>query len=101
MSGEQDMRRMGGLWNKIPITYVLMWIGSLSLAGIPFFSGYYSKDSILDPRGGLGVGECGRALLVLPRRVHRLSHRLLFMAAADHDLPRHLARRSRDTAPHP
>src|SRR5208283_1456532 len=47
MSGEQDMRRMGGLWKKIPITYVLMWIGSLSLAGIPFFAGFYSKDSIL------------------------------------------------------
>jgi NADH-quinone oxidoreductase subunit L len=47
MSGEQDMRRMGGLWKKIPITYVLMWIGSLSLAGIPPFSGFFSKDSIL------------------------------------------------------
>ena len=47
MSGEQDMRRMGGLWNKIPVTYVVMWIGSLSLAGIPFFAGYYSKDTIL------------------------------------------------------
>jgi NADH-quinone oxidoreductase subunit L len=47
MSGEQDMRRMGGLWRKIPITYVLVWIGSLSLAGIPLFSGYFSKDMIL------------------------------------------------------
>src|SRR5579884_3841359 len=47
MSAEQDMRRMGGLWNKIPITYVLMWIGSLSLAGLPFFAGYFSKDMIL------------------------------------------------------
>jgi NADH-quinone oxidoreductase subunit L len=47
MSGEQDMRRMGGLWNRIPFTYVLMWIGSLSLAGIPFFAGYFSKDAIL------------------------------------------------------
>ena len=47
MSGEQDMRRMGGLWKKIPITYILMWIGSLSLAGIPYFAGYFSKDSIL------------------------------------------------------
>jgi NADH-quinone oxidoreductase subunit L len=47
MSGEQDMRRMGALWKKIPITYVLMWIGSLSLAGIPPFSGFFSKDSIL------------------------------------------------------
>src|SRR5437868_13064007 len=40
MSAEQDMRRMGGLWNKIPITYALMWVGSLSLAGIPIFAGY-------------------------------------------------------------
>ncbi len=47
MSGEQDMRRMGGMWKKIPITYVLMWIGSLSLAGIPPFAGFFSKDSIL------------------------------------------------------
>jgi NADH-quinone oxidoreductase subunit L len=47
MSAEQDMRRMGGLWNKIPTTYAVMWIGSLSLAGIPFFAGYYSKDTIL------------------------------------------------------
>ena len=63
MCGEQDMRRMGGLWNKIPMTYVLMWIGSLSLAGIPFFSGYFSKDTILD--GGLGLGHRGRPLFVL------------------------------------
>jgi len=47
MSAEQDMRRMGGLWRLIPRTYVLMWIGSLSLAGIPIFAGYYSKDVIL------------------------------------------------------
>ena len=38
MSGEQDMRKMGGLWRMIPVTYVLMWIGSLALAGIPPFS---------------------------------------------------------------
>ena len=48
MSGEQDMRKMGGLWRKIKITAVLMWIGSLSLAGMPFFSGFYSKDRILE-----------------------------------------------------
>ena len=48
MSGEQDMRKMGGIWKKIPLTYALMWIGSLALAGIPFFAGYYSKDMILE-----------------------------------------------------
>lgn len=39
---------MGGIWRKIPWTYTVMWIGSLALAGIPFFSGYYSKDAILE-----------------------------------------------------
>ncbi len=48
MSDEQDMRKMGGIWKLLPITYGLMWIGSLALAGIPPFSGYFSKDLILE-----------------------------------------------------
>ncbi|WP_114391801.1 NADH-quinone oxidoreductase subunit L [Oleisolibacter albus] len=48
MSDEQDMRNMGGIWKLIPVTYVMMWIGNLALAGIPFFAGYYSKDMILE-----------------------------------------------------
>ena len=48
LSNEQDMRKMGGIWKKIPVTYGLMWIGSLALAGVPFFAGYYSKDLILE-----------------------------------------------------
>jgi NADH-quinone oxidoreductase subunit L len=48
MSGEQDMRKMGGIWKKIPLTYGLMWIGSLALAGVPFFAGFYSKDIVLE-----------------------------------------------------
>ena len=48
MSDEQDMRRMGGIYKLIPQTYVLMWIGNLALAGIPFFAGYFSKDLILE-----------------------------------------------------
>lgn len=39
---------MGGVWKKIPATYAMMWIGSLALAGIPFFAGYYSKDIMLE-----------------------------------------------------
>jgi len=52
MSGEQDMRRMGGIWKNIKLTWALMWIGSLALAGIPFFAGYYSKDIILESAWG-------------------------------------------------
>jgi len=48
MSDEQDIRRMGGIWKKIPITYAVMWIGSLALAGVPLFAGYYSKDMVLE-----------------------------------------------------
>lgn len=39
---------MGGLWSKMRVTAVLMWVGSLALAGMPFFAGYYSKDIILE-----------------------------------------------------
>ncbi len=52
MSGEQDMRKMGGLWSKMRITAALMWIGSLALAGIPIFAGFYSKDIILEAAFG-------------------------------------------------
>jgi NADH-quinone oxidoreductase subunit L len=48
MSDEQDMRKMGGIWRKIPITYGCMWVGSLAIAGIPLFAGYWSKDAILE-----------------------------------------------------
>ena len=59
MGGEQDMRRMGGLWRKTPWTYVTMWIGALSLSGIPPFSGYWSKDTIIDAdwASGSAVGR--------------------------------------------
>ena len=47
MSGEQDMRNMGGLSSKIPITYRTMAIATLAIAGIPGFAGFFSKDEIL------------------------------------------------------
>jgi NADH-quinone oxidoreductase subunit L len=47
MSGEQDMRKMGGIFKKIPLTYALMLIGTLALTGVPPFAGYFSKDAII------------------------------------------------------
>ncbi|MBT3238972.1 MAG: NADH-quinone oxidoreductase subunit L, partial [Rhodospirillaceae bacterium] len=56
MSDEQDMRKMGGIWKMIPVTYALMWIGSLALAGIWPFAGFYSKDIILEAAWAAGTG---------------------------------------------
>jgi NADH-quinone oxidoreductase subunit L len=47
MSGEQDIRNMGGLSKKLKITYITFLIGCIAIAGIPPFSGFFSKDSIL------------------------------------------------------
>ncbi|MEY3952489.1 MAG: NADH-quinone oxidoreductase subunit [Pseudomonadota bacterium] len=48
MHHQQDMRHMGGLWKKMPITYAVSLLGSLALIGAPFFSGFYSKDMIIE-----------------------------------------------------
>jgi len=47
MAGEQDMRRMGALKKFMPVTFATMMIGTLAIAGIPPFSGFFSKDEIL------------------------------------------------------
>jgi NADH-quinone oxidoreductase subunit L len=47
LDGEQDMRRMGGLWRKIPWTFGTFLVGTLAIAGIPPLAGYFSKDAIL------------------------------------------------------
>ena len=48
LSNEQDMRKMGGVAQSMPFTYAMMLIGSLSLVGFPFLTGFYSKDFILE-----------------------------------------------------
>src|SRR5437868_2511893 len=47
LSGEQDMRHMGGLKKELPLTYWTFVIGALAIAGVPLLSGFFSKDEIL------------------------------------------------------
>jgi len=82
LSGDQDMRRMGGLGRFLPWTRALMWIGSLALAGIWPFAGYYSKDVILESAwaSGSGVGLYAFCLGVLAAFMTAYySWRLLFL----------------------
>ena len=67
MSGEQDMRRMGGLGGKLPITRYTMLIGCLAIAGVPGLAGFFSKDEILSSAykaGGYGQYVWGMGLVV-------------------------------------
>ena len=82
MSDEQDMRKMGGIYKRIPFTYIVMWIGSLALAGIPPFAGYFSKDRIIESAFAAGseVGQYAYVLGVVAAILTAFySLRLLFM----------------------
>ena len=82
VSGEQDMRLMGGLRRRIPATYWLMIIGTLSLTGFPFMAGFYSKDLILESAfaSDSGVGLFAFWVGVLCAGMTALySWRLIFM----------------------
>lgn len=95
VGGEQDMRKMGGLARKIPVTYTLMWIGSLALAGIGIegiggFAGFYSKDMILEAAFAHGewVGYTAYTLGVLAAFMTAFySWRLIVLTF--HGAPRH------------
>jgi NADH-quinone oxidoreductase subunit L len=67
---QQDMRFMGGLRRKMPITWVTAWVGTLALVGFPFLSGFYSKDTVIEAvaeshRYGSGVAHWAVLLGVL------------------------------------
>nr|WP_255617407.1 NADH-quinone oxidoreductase subunit L [Aurantimonas sp. VKM B-3413] len=82
VSDEQDMRRMGGLKNHIPITYWCMVIGTLALTGFPFTAGYFSKDAIIEAAfvGQNPFAAYGWGLTVLAALLTSFySWRLIFM----------------------
>ncbi len=60
MSGEQDMRKMGGLRKRLPVTHLTMFVGCLAIAGVPLLAGFFSKDEIL--WSAFRIGGYGRAV---------------------------------------
>jgi NADH-quinone oxidoreductase subunit L len=80
LHGEQDLRKMGGLASKMPVTATTMWIGGLGLSGAPLLAGFFSKDEIL--AAALGTGHLGIfALLVAGAFMTAFyTFRLLFLA---------------------
>jgi len=80
---EQDLRKMGGLRKYMPITYITAVIGSLALAGIPPFAGFFSKDAIIEAVQLSHVGGHGFALFAVMVGVFVTafySFRMLFLA---------------------
>ena len=61
MSGEQDMRKMGGLAPYVRVTWIMMIIGNLALTGFPLTAGYFSKDAIIESAYASSVGEAASA----------------------------------------
>jgi NADH-quinone oxidoreductase subunit L len=112
---EQDLRKMGGLRKYMPITYVTAVIGSLALAGIPPFAGFFSKDAIIEAVQLSHVGGHGFALFAVMAGVFVTafySFRMLFLAfhgnerfhaghddRATHDEPAHDAPAAADEEP--
>ncbi|MDE2259501.1 MAG: NADH-quinone oxidoreductase subunit L [Betaproteobacteria bacterium] len=82
MHHEQDMRHMGGLRKYMPITYVTTLIGSLALAGIPPFAGFFSKDAIIEAVQGSTIPGASYATFAVVAGVFITafySFRMLFM----------------------
>jgi len=87
---QQNMQYMGGLRRRMPITWLTAWIGTLALVGFPFFSGFYSKDAIIEAvaeshRFGSEIAYWGVVLGVLVTAFY--SFRLLYLTF--HGKPRY------------
>jgi NADH-quinone oxidoreductase subunit L len=97
MGGEQDMRKMGGLWQKLPATSRTFLIATLAIAGCPFLAGFFSKDEILwmayaSPYGSpvlwvVGVLVAGMTAFYMFRQVFMV---FFGECRADHDTQHHL-----------
>jgi len=80
LRGEQDLRKMGGLAYKLPITATTMWVGGLGLAGVPPLAGFFSKDEILAAAKGEGHTLLFLLLLAGAFMTAFYTFRLLFLA---------------------
>jgi len=81
LNDEQDIRNMGGLWKKMPYTWISMLVGTLALTGFPFLSGYYSKDAIIEFAylSGTNIGYIAASVGVLTAFLTAIySWRLIF-----------------------
>lgn len=82
MSDEQDMRNMGGIRTMIPVTYLLMAVGTLALTGFPGLAGYFSKDMVIESAYAAhsGAGEFAFVMGILAAFMTSFySWRLMFM----------------------
>jgi NADH-quinone oxidoreductase subunit L len=96
MHHEQDMRKMGGLWRRLPVTYAVMLIGTLSITGVGIpgldlgFAGFYSKDAIINAAYVAGASAGGTAFfafvigLLAAGLTSFYSWRLVFMTFHGH-----------------
>jgi NADH-quinone oxidoreductase subunit L len=79
LEGEQDMRRMGGLWRRMPITYATMLAATLAISAVPGFSGYFSKDLILESTFAAGYQWLWLVGIITAALTSLYMFRLLFL----------------------
>ena len=104
MHHEQDMRKMGGLGKYMPITAVTCWIGGLALVATPFFSGFYSKDAIIEAVGAShrwGATYAHWCVLLGAYVTSLYTFRLLFMTFHGEERFRHTEAAHAEVAAHP
>src|SRR5487761_40675 len=104
MHHEQDMRKMGGLAKYMPVTAVTCWIGGLALVATPFFSGFYSKDAIIEAVGlshRFGSTYAYWCVLLGAFVTSLYTFRMLFMTFHGQERFRHTEAAHAEVAAHP